>query len=70
MPKFKSSELRKLDVKELQNKLTELKVELASLNASRVRGILKKETGKIRFVKRSIARILTIINEKQEKKVS
>ncbi len=70
MPKLKSSELRKLDVKELQNKLSELKVELASLNVSRVRGILKKETGKIRFIKRSIARILTIINEKQEKKVN
>ncbi len=65
MPKLKSDELRKLSDAELQDKLFELRAELVKMKSASARGTLKKDTGKIRVVKRNIARILTIANERK-----
>ncbi|MCP8320915.1 MAG: 50S ribosomal protein L29 [archaeon] len=65
MPKFKSDELRKLNDEELQGKLFELRAEFVKLKSSAARGTLKKETGKIRAIRRAIARIITIMNERK-----
>jgi len=65
MPKLKSDELRKLNDEELQNKLFELRAEFVKLKSSSARGTLKKETGKIRSIRRAIARIITIMNERK-----
>ena len=65
MPKLKSDELRKLNDGELQDRLFELRAELVKLKSASARGTLRKETGKIRAMKRGIARMLTIINERK-----
>ncbi|MGQ9470042.1 MAG: 50S ribosomal protein L29 [Nitrososphaerales archaeon] len=65
MPKLKSDELRKLNDEDLQKKLFELRAELVKLKSAAARGTLKKETGKIRAIRRLIARILTIMNERK-----
>ena len=49
---------------DLTEKLSELKAELMKLKSERAKGTLKKETGSIRWMRRDIARILTIINER------
>jgi len=65
LPKLKSDELRKLKDEELQEKLFELRAELVKLKSAAKRGTLRKETGKIRAIRRSIARIITLINERK-----
>lgn len=65
MPKLKADELRKLKDEELKEKLFELKAELVKLKSAAKRGTLRKETGKIRAIRKDIARILTIINERK-----
>ncbi|MEM3517476.1 MAG: 50S ribosomal protein L29 [Nitrososphaerales archaeon] len=57
--------MRKLKDEELKEKLIELKAELVKLKNASKRGTLRKETGKIRAIRKNIARILTIINERK-----
>jgi large subunit ribosomal protein L29 len=64
MPQLKARELRKLKDEELLNRLKELRVELADLKGKAERGLLKKETGDIKIIRRNIARILTVLNER------
>lgn len=59
---LKPSEIRKMSPEERKKKLSELKKALISYEVKKNRGALK-ETGKIREVKRDIARILTIMRE-------
>ena len=63
--RLKAKELRKMDVKALKEKLNELRLELL-----KERGAIKarkgsKNTKKIRELRRNIARILTVLNEKR-----
>ena len=64
MPRMKAKALRQQEPKELQNRLFELRGELARLSGLRQRGIIQKKSGSIRRVKQDIARLLTIMNEK------
>jgi large subunit ribosomal protein L29 len=41
-----------------------LKVDLAKLRSEAIKGTLKKEAGVIRWKRRDIARILTLMNER------
>ena len=50
---------------ELAEKLSELKSELIKLKSEKAKGTLKKETGSIKWIRRDIARILTILREKK-----
>ncbi|MEM1994248.1 MAG: 50S ribosomal protein L29 [Nitrososphaerales archaeon] len=65
MTKLKPAELRKMDIKELNSKVRELRSELLRLRTASARGTLRKESGKIRSVRRNLARVLTIIREKE-----
>ena len=56
--------MRQQEPKELQDRLFELRGELARLSGLRQRGIIQKKSGSIRRVKMDIARLLTIMNEK------
>jgi len=51
---------------ELDNKSAELKKELMKINSQIAIGTLPKSPGKIREMKRTIARILTIKNNNQK----
>ena len=64
MPLLKPKDLRKLSVEELKKRLSELRLELMKERGNiRVRRI-SKQTKKVRNLRKNIARILTILNEK------
>jgi large subunit ribosomal protein L29 len=52
--------------KDLSEKLDELSSELTKLRSEGAKGTLKKETASIRWTRRDIARIKTILNERVE----
>ncbi len=64
---MKASELRKNGVDELRKKLKELKAELFNLRFQNAVNQLENPM-RIRIVKKDIARILTIIRERELKK--
>ena len=64
MPVLKASELRKKSTEELMKQLAELRRELFRLNTLSTRGIIGKESGKVRVVRRNVARILTVLRER------
>jgi large subunit ribosomal protein L29 len=64
MARVKLKTLQEMNRKDLTEKLSELKAELMKLKSERAKGTLKKETGSIRWMRRDIARILTIFNER------
>jgi ribosomal protein L29 len=61
---MKANELRNLSEDDLMAKYAELQVELSRVKAAAARGAAKKEIGKIRPLRKNIARILTVLNEK------
>lgn len=61
---MKASEVRELSVEESKSKVTELTEELFNLRMQNTTGQLDNPS-KIRYVKRDIARLKTIIAEKE-----
>lgn len=62
--KMKANEIRSLSVDELQNKLVELKKDLFMLRMQHATNHLDNPT-KISAVRRDIARVKTVLSEKQ-----
>ena len=62
MPQLRTKELKSLKRKDLTNRLNEVQAELSKLRTSAARGTIAKDSGKIRTVKRNIARVNTVIN--------
>jgi large subunit ribosomal protein L29 len=60
----KTKTLRQFNDGDLKDKLGDLKVDLAKLRSEAIKGTLKKEAGVIRWKRRDIARILTLMNER------
>lgn len=65
MSRLRPKELRTQGDEELNKKLSELRAELAKLRSSSARGVLRKESGKVKVARRDIARLLTVLNEKK-----
>jgi large subunit ribosomal protein L29 len=63
MARMKLKTLREFNVEDLKGKLSELRADLSKLRSDSAKGTLKKETGNIKWIRRDIARILTILNE-------
>ena len=61
------SDIRALSDEALRSKVAEFRKELMKLNAQVAIGTVPKSPGTIRKVKRSIARVLTILNERRVK---
>jgi large subunit ribosomal protein L29 len=64
MARNKTKTLREFNESDLRGKLEDLKVDLAKLRSEGSKGTLKKEAGVIRWKRRDIARVLTILNER------
>ncbi|MGH9978722.1 MAG: 50S ribosomal protein L29 [Nitrososphaeraceae archaeon] len=64
MGRIKLKVLREMNDKDLTDKLDELSSELNKLRSEGAKGTLKKETASIRWTRRDIARIKTILTEK------
>ncbi len=65
MPRIKIKDLRAMSDDELNSKLSELRAELAHAQIERSKGTIKKESGRMKYLKRDIARILTLLNERK-----
>merc|ERR1711893_418254 len=66
MVKVKAKELRGKKKDELLKQLDELKTELSQLQVAKVTGGAASKLSKIRIVRKSIARVLTVINQTQK----
>lgn len=67
MARIKLKDLREMGDDELTGKLSELKADLAKLKIQVAKGTLRKQGGKIRYNRRDIARVLTILRERDKK---
>jgi large subunit ribosomal protein L29 len=68
MARLKLKTLREMNDQDLADKLSELKADLAKLTLEKSKGTLKKQTGHIKWLRRDIARMMTLLNERKAKK--
>ena len=61
---MKANELRLMNEFDLENKSSELKKEMMKINSQIAVGTVPKSPGKVKEIKKTIAKILTIKNEK------
>ena len=67
MARLKLKDLREMNDKDLVDKLSELKADLGKLKVQAAKGTLRKDSGKVRYRRRDIARVLTILREREKK---
>ena len=60
---LKMKSIRELNEKDLRDRIVQMKTELSKLKTEDAKGTLRKETGKIRKVKKEVARLMTRLNE-------
>ena len=63
MTMLKMKSIRELNEKDLRDRIVQMKTELSKLKTEDAKGTLRKETGKIRKVKKEVARLMTRLNE-------
>lgn len=63
MARIKMKTVRELNEKDLKDRLQQARSELGKLKTDAAKGTLRKESGKMKPLKRDIARILTRLNE-------
>lgn len=64
MAQLKPRELRQQEPDKLRQTLFDLRAELSKLAGNKERGLVQKDVGKVRRVRRDVARVLTIMREK------
>merc|ERR1712147_37268 len=64
--KLRVHELRNKSKADLEKQLEELKTELAALRVAKVTGGAASKLSKIKVVRKSVARVLTVINQTQK----
>jgi len=67
MGRLKMKTVRELNEKDVKDRIEEMRTELSKLQVENAKGTLRKESGKIKPVKRDIARLLTRLNEMKKK---
>jgi len=60
--------IKQLNEKDLKSKINESRGELAKLRVDASKGTLRKESGKLKPIRRDIARMITRLNETRNKK--
>ena len=60
---LKMKSIRELNEKDLRDRVEQMKAELSKLKTENAKGTLRKETGKIKKVRKDVARLLTRLNE-------
>jgi len=63
MTMLRMKSIRELNEKDLKERVEQMKTELSKLQTENAKGTLRKETGKIKKVRKEIARLLTRLNE-------
>ena len=67
MSRLKMKAVRQMNENDLKDRIMEMRTELSKLVVENSKGTLRKETGKIKPLKRDIARLLTRLNEMKKK---
>lgn len=67
MPLLKTEEIRNMDPSEREEKLYELRDELLHEQGVAAMGGAPESPGRIRAIKKNIARILTVMNQEENK---
>ena len=67
MTRLKMKTINALNEKDLLDRLQQLRSDLTKLKIDSTKGTLRKQSGKIKPLKRNIARILTRLNELKKK---
>lgn len=65
MARIKLKTLRELNDDDLDSKLSEIRADLLKLTIENSKGTLKKETGNMKWKRRDIARIHSILRERE-----
>lgn len=65
---LKIKEIRDMPKEELKNRLDELRKELIKLNAQIATGTTPKSPGQLKQIKKTVARILTVLERKESEK--
>ncbi len=68
MARLKVKTLREMNDQDLSEKLAELKTDLGKVQLEKSKGTLKKQTGNIKWLRRDIARMKTVLNERKGKR--
>ena len=69
MVRAKLKTLREMNNDDLSGKLTDLRSDLSKIRSEAAKGTLKKQTGSVKYIRRDVARILTILNERKIRKL-
>jgi len=67
MAHIKNKTIREFNEKDLRDRLRQSRTELFKLNVESKKGTLRKESGKLKPIRKDIARMLTRINELKKK---
>ena len=67
MAHLKNKTIRELNEKDLQDRLKQIRTELFKLRVESKKGTLRKESGKLKPLRKDIARMMTRINELKKK---
>ena len=67
MPHLKNKTIRELNEKDLGDRLKQVRTDLFKLHIESKKGTLRKESGKLKRLRKDIARMLTRINELKRK---
>ncbi len=67
MTRIKMKTVRELNEKDLKDRVEQMRSELSKLRVESSKGTLRKDSGKLKPLKRDIARILTRLNELKRK---
>ncbi len=67
---LKIKEIMDMPKEELKNKLNELRKELIKLNAQTATGTAPKSPGQLKQIKKTVARILTVLEMSETQRVS
>ena len=67
MEHLKNKTIRELNEKDLYDRLKQIRTELFKLRVESKKGTLRKESGKLKPLRKDIARMLTRVNELKKK---
>ena len=67
MAHLKNKTIKEFNEKDLRDRLRQARTELFKLNVESKKGTLRKESGKLKPIRKDIARMLTRINELKKK---
>ena len=67
MGHLKNKTIKKFNEKDLRDRLKQIRSELFKLRVESKKGTLRKESGKLKPLRKDIARMLTRINEMKKK---